>query len=86
MSFRPTRPSRRCRPRNALRHIRDGQDQIELTVNEGDETNLKFVARLGERHGDLGGPKPRGYPIVVKMALDGDGILRVTAHDGPMAP
>jgi molecular chaperone DnaK len=61
---------------------RDGQDKIELIVNEGDEANLKFVARLGSAIGDLGGPKPKNYPIIVKMALDGDGILRVTAHDG----
>lgn len=60
----------------------DGQARIELIVNEGEETNLKFVDRLGSAIGELGGPKPRGYPIVVKMALDGDGILRVTAHDG----
>ncbi len=60
----------------------DGQSKIELIVNEGDETNLTFVDRLGSAIGDLGGPKPQGYPIVVKMALDGDGILRVTAHDG----
>jgi molecular chaperone DnaK len=60
----------------------DGQDKIELTVNEGDDTELKFVDRLGSAIGDLGGPKPKGYPIIVKMALDGDGILRATAHDG----
>jgi molecular chaperone DnaK len=62
--------------------VQDGQNKIELTVNEGDDTDLKFVDRLGGAVGDLGGPKPRGYPIVVKMALDGDGILHVTAHDG----
>jgi molecular chaperone DnaK len=62
--------------------VQDGQNKIELTVNEGDDTDLKFVDRLGGAIGDLGGPKPRGYPIVVKMALDGDGILHVTAHDG----
>lgn len=60
----------------------DGQEKIELTVNEGEETNLKFVARLGNATGNLNEPKPKGYPIIVKMALDGDGILRVTAHDG----
>jgi molecular chaperone DnaK len=62
--------------------VQDGQNKIELTVNEGDDADLKFVDRLGGAIGDLGGPKPRGYPIVVKMALDGDGILHVTAHDG----
>lgn len=61
---------------------RDGQDKIELIVNEGDETDLKFVDRLGSATGNLDGPKPKGYPVVVKMALDSDGILRVTAHDG----
>jgi molecular chaperone DnaK len=58
------------------------QERVELTVNEGDESDLRLVDRLGSATGDLGGPKPKGYPIVVKMALDGDGILHVTAHDG----
>lgn len=60
----------------------DGQRQIELIVNEGDETDLRYVSRLASGIGNLDSPKPRGYPIVVKMALDGDGILLVTAHDG----
>ena len=60
----------------------DGQTEIKLTVNEGEEFDLKFIDRLGSATGDLGGPKPSGYPITVKMALDGDGILRVFAHDG----
>jgi len=60
----------------------DGQDRIELTVNEGDDSNLKFVDRLGTASGSLGAPKPRGYPVTVRMALDADGVLRVTAHDG----
>ncbi|HET7014243.1 MAG TPA: Hsp70 family protein [Streptosporangiaceae bacterium] len=60
----------------------DGQTQIELIVNEGDETDLRFVQRLSSGTGNLGGPKPRGYPILVKMKLDRDGILIVTAHDG----
>jgi molecular chaperone DnaK len=60
----------------------DGQTEIKLTVNEGEEFDLKFVDRLGSATGNLGGPKPAGYPITVKMALDGDGILRVFAHDG----
>jgi molecular chaperone DnaK len=62
--------------------VEDGQNKIEITVNEGDETELRYVNRLASAVGSLGGPKPRGYPITVKMALDGDGILRVTAHDG----
>lgn len=62
--------------------VYEGQSQVEMIVNEGDETDLKFVDRLGSAVGNLGGPKPLGYPIVVKMALDGDGILHATAHDG----
>jgi len=60
----------------------EGQSEIELTVYEGDDFELKFVDRLGNATGSLGGPKPMGYPITVKMALDDDGILRVNAHDG----
>jgi molecular chaperone DnaK len=59
----------------------EGQDQIELIVNEGDDEDLKFVDRLGSASGNLGGPRPRGYLITVRMALDGDGILSATAHD-----
>ena len=55
---------------------------IRLTVNEGDEFDLKFIDKLGSATGKLDGPKPMGYPITVKMAFDGDGILRATAHDG----
>jgi hypothetical protein len=51
-------------------------------VNEGEEFDLRFVARLGSGTGKLDGPKPKGYPITVKMALDGDGILHVTVFDG----
>jgi molecular chaperone DnaK len=58
-----------------------GQDEIELVVNEGDDEDLKFVDRLGSATGNLGGPKPQGYPITVRMTLDGDGILSATAHD-----
>jgi molecular chaperone DnaK (HSP70) len=60
----------------------DGQEEIDVVVNEGEEFDLRFVARLASATGKLGSPKPQGYPITVKMALDGDGILRVAVHDG----
>lgn len=60
----------------------EDQTHINLTVYEGEDFDLDFVDRLGSAEGDLGGPKPEGYPITVRMSLDGDGILRVTAHDG----
>jgi molecular chaperone DnaK len=60
----------------------NGQEEIDVVVNEGDEFDLRFVARLASATGKLDGPKPQGYPITVKMALDGDGILHVSVHDG----
>jgi len=60
----------------------DGQDEIDVVVNEGEESDLRFVARLASATGKLDGPKPKGYPITVKMALDGDGILHVNVFDG----
>jgi molecular chaperone DnaK (HSP70) len=60
----------------------DGQDEIDVFVNEGEEFDLRFVARLASATGKLDGPKPEGYPITVKMALDDDGILHVTVYDG----
>lgn len=62
--------------------VSDGQEEINLTVYEGEDFDLQFVDRLGSATGSLGGPKPKDYPITVRMSLDGDGILRVTAHDG----
>jgi molecular chaperone DnaK len=60
----------------------DGQDAIDVVVNEGEEFDLRYVARLASATAKLDGPKPKGYPITVRMALDGDGILHVTVHDG----
>ncbi|HET9967106.1 MAG TPA: Hsp70 family protein [Streptosporangiaceae bacterium] len=60
----------------------DGQTEIDVVVNEGDEFDLRFVDRLASATGKLDSPKPKGYPITVKMALDGDGILHVTVYDG----
>jgi molecular chaperone DnaK (HSP70) len=60
----------------------DGQEEIDVVVNEGEEFDLRFVARLASATGKLDSPKPEGYPITVKMALDGDGILRVAVYDG----
>ena len=60
----------------------DGQREVELIVNEGEERELRYVQFLARGMGRLDSPKPKGYPIRIKMALDGDGILLVTAHDG----
>jgi molecular chaperone DnaK len=60
----------------------DGQEAIDVVVNEGEEFDLRFVAQLASASGKLDGPKPKGYPVTVRMALDGDGILRVSVHDG----
>ena len=83
-SFRPTPRSRRTRPRRRPSALhQDGQDEIDVFVNEGEDSDLQ-VRRPGSRSavGKLDGPKPEGYPITVKMALDGDGILHVTVFDG----
>ena len=60
----------------------DNQTEIELIVNEGDDANLQFVDRLATGHGHFNEPKPRGYPIDVRMSLTADGILNASAHDG----
>lgn len=60
----------------------DNQTDIELIVNEGDDSNLQFVDRLGTGQGSFNEPKPRGYPIDVQMSLNSDGILSASAFDG----
>ena len=60
----------------------DGQSQIQLTVNEGDDSNLRFVDELGSAMGTFDSPRPHGYPVDVRMAFTADGILTATAHDG----
>ncbi len=62
--------------------ITDNQTQIELVVNEGDDENLQFVNRIGTAMGDFDGPKPKGYPIRIKMDLTADALLVCEALDG----
>jgi molecular chaperone DnaK len=58
------------------------QPKLMLSVNEGDDENLRFVRLLGSAEGTFDSPKPLGYPVEVRMSLSGDATLTATAHDG----
>lgn len=60
----------------------ENQQQIELEMNEGDETDLEYVRQLGRSMGTLARPVPGGHPIRVEMTYDLDQLIVVKAFDG----
>ncbi|MCB0973118.1 MAG: Hsp70 family protein [Actinobacteria bacterium] len=69
-------------PQQRFAVVDNGQDQIALIVNEGDESDLRMVKELGRATGSLGTPKVAGHPIDIRVGLSADGILTVAAFDG----
>ncbi|MBR6159189.1 MAG: Hsp70 family protein, partial [Lachnospiraceae bacterium] len=59
----------------------DNQRAIRVTVTEGDDTDLRYVTKIGETLIQLE-PHPKGYPLLVKMTLDKNAIIHVYAYAG----
>jgi len=60
----------------------DNQQRVELTVNEGEDSDLSEVRSLGSAEGPLSRPVPRGYPIRVDIECTPDGLIQAKAYDG----
>lgn len=61
--------------------IDDDQTTLRVEINEGDETELSLVTRLGESTLTIA-PHPAGAPVIVTLACDVDGIVHVRVIDG----
>jgi molecular chaperone DnaK len=60
----------------------EGQTQVDIVLNEGDEEDLEFVKEIAKGTGRFGRAVPRGYPIKVKIDYTRDGMIELNAYDG----
>lgn len=60
----------------------DGQTEVRLRINEGDEEDLAFVRQIGEGLASFGRPVHRGYPIRIDISYTEEQIVEVYAYDG----
>jgi len=58
----------------------DNQTQIRLRITEGDDTDLRYVTKIGEALLTIA-PHPKGSPICIEMSIDSDGLIHVYVID-----
>jgi molecular chaperone DnaK len=61
--------------------VEEGQTQVEIVLNEGDEADLDDVKPIAKGIGTLGRPVPIHHPITVKIDVF-DGTVVLNAYDG----
>jgi molecular chaperone DnaK len=62
--------------------VEEGQTQVEIKLNEGDEEDLEYVKELAKGTGRFGRSVPQGYPITIKISYNRAGMIELNAHDG----
>jgi molecular chaperone DnaK len=61
--------------------VEEGQTQVEIKLNEGDDDDLEFVRQIAKGLGRFGRPVPKGHPITVKIDYNRDGLIELNAYD-----
>jgi molecular chaperone DnaK len=59
----------------------EGQTQVDIKLNEGDEEDLEFVKQIAKGTGRFEQPVPKGHPITIKIDYTRDGLIELNAHD-----
>jgi molecular chaperone DnaK len=62
--------------------VEEGQTQVEIKLNEGDEEDLEFVKQIAKGTGRFGRSVPKGHPIKVNIDYNRDGLIELNAYDG----
>jgi molecular chaperone DnaK len=62
--------------------VEEGQTQVEIKLNEGDEEDLEFVKQIAKGTGKFGRPVPKGHPITAKIDYTREGLIELNAYDG----
>jgi molecular chaperone DnaK len=62
--------------------VEEGQTQVEITLNEGEEEDLDDVREVAKGTGNLGRPVPVNHPITCKIEVTLDGTIELNAYDG----
>jgi molecular chaperone DnaK len=61
--------------------VMNGQTEVQLTLNEGDEENLEYVRVLGTQMGRFASPRPAGYPLEARISYDLDQLIMAEVFD-----
>jgi len=62
--------------------VSEGQTEVLLRINEGDEEDLAYCRQLGVGTASFGRPVPQGYPIRIDISYNEEQIVEVNAYDG----
>jgi molecular chaperone DnaK len=62
--------------------VEEGQTQVDIALNEGDEEDLEYVKEIAKGTGRFGRPVPKGYPIRVAISYDRAAMIELNAYDG----
>lgn len=62
--------------------LEDGQQEILVELNEGDDRDLRYVENLGKSPARFGMRVRKGYPIRVHLAYTDEQIIKLDAYDG----
>lgn len=62
--------------------VADGQTEVLLRINEGDEEDLAYCRELGTGLASFGRPVDEGHPIRIQIAYNEEQIVEVHAFDG----
>jgi molecular chaperone DnaK len=62
--------------------VDDGQTQVKIDLNEGDDDDLQYVTQIATGIGAFGKPVRRDYPLRIELGFSPDQIIRLRAFDG----
>jgi molecular chaperone DnaK len=62
--------------------VEEGQTQVEIKLNEGDEEDLDYVKEIAKGIARLGRPVPKSYPIRVTISYNRAAMIELNAYDG----
>lgn len=60
----------------------DGQTDVSLEINEGDDEDLAYCRELGRGDASFGRPVRKGYPIRIQISYNEEQIVELLAYDG----
>jgi molecular chaperone DnaK len=62
--------------------VAEGQTEVEIRLNEGDQEDLEYVKEIAKGTGRLGSAVPKGHPITIKINYTREGLIELNAFDG----
>jgi molecular chaperone DnaK len=62
--------------------VKENQTSWTMQITQGEDRELRFVVVIGEGEIQYDTPKPRGYPILLRVSYDVDGLIHAHVFDG----